>query len=341
MKKPFIIIFGLIFLFAFFLSFKEHLKRNNEKPAPSELPGKPKILAFYEEGWGGIYAGSLARLKDVKEKVDVVSPVWLGLNAKGEVNWDKTNSQAIDFFLKNKLDFIVLVTSGSGSNGSSILTNDKYRQNALNSIAAYLKSVNANGICLDFEYLNPSLKGQFVQFVKELKNTLAEKKLFVAVFPYVDWPEPTKEAYDYHGLGVICDGVIVMTYDQHRPEDAPGPIASRDWVKSNLSYFLTKIDVSKLWLGIPGYGYQWQTGKKQAVALPAWYCREKAIQKGFQDTYHAAGNDYLQFTEKGSAYTIWWEGARGMKEKLELAAEHDLAGVALWRLGYEEEEFWE
>lgn len=30
-----------------------------------------------------------------------------------------------------------------------------------------------------------------------------------------------------------------------------------------------------------------------------------------------------------------------MKEKLELAAESGVAGVALWRLGYEEEEFWE
>jgi len=39
--------------------------------------------------------------------------------------------------------------------------------------------------------------------------------------------------------------------------------------------------------------------------------------------------------------TIWWEGARGMKEKLESAAERHLAGVALRRLGYDEEEFWE
>jgi spore germination protein YaaH len=30
-----------------------------------------------------------------------------------------------------------------------------------------------------------------------------------------------------------------------------------------------------------------------------------------------------------------------MKEKLKLASENHLAGVALWRLGYEEEEFWE
>jgi spore germination protein YaaH len=34
------------------------------------------------------------------------------------------------------------------------------------------------------------------------------------------------------------------------------------------------------------------------------------------------------------------ESARGMREKLALAAKHHLAGVALWRLGYEETEFW-
>ncbi len=73
------------------------------EPVPSKLPEKPKILAFYEEGWDGIYAGSWARLKEVKEKVDLISPVWLGFKADGKVNWDKTDFEAdeeIDTFDK-------------------------------------------------------------------------------------------------------------------------------------------------------------------------------------------------------------------------------------------------
>lgn len=338
LKKSMFLIFGLVLVLAFFQGFFKLTKKEKEKLAP---PVKPNILAFYEEGWGGIYSGSLARLKDVKENVDLVSPVWLGLNADGEVNWDKTNFEIADFFRQNGLDFIVLVTSGAGRNGSSILTSKKYRQNALNSIAAYVKRVNADGVCLDFEYLNSSLKEEFTHFIKELRETLAGKKLLVAVFPYVDWVEPTKEVYDYQRLGEICDGVIVMTYDQHRPKEASGPVASRDWVKANLTYLLTQIDAPKLWLGIAGYGYRWQTGKKQATALPAWYCREMAIRMGIIDTYHPGiGNDFLQYTENGNAYTIWWEGARGMREKMALAKDKKLAGVALWRLGYEEREFW-
>jgi spore germination protein YaaH len=53
------------------------------------------------------------------------------------------------------------------------------------------------------------------------------------------------------------------------------------------------------------------------------------------------GNDYLEYLEGGALYQIWWESSRGMKEKLRLAAENQLAGIALWRLGYEEAEFWE
>lgn len=62
------------------------------------------------------------------------------------MNLEKTNDGTVDFFLQNELDFVVLVTSGAGSNGSSLLASDQYRQNALNSIAAYLKRVNAGGI---------------------------------------------------------------------------------------------------------------------------------------------------------------------------------------------------
>ncbi len=342
MKKRFIIILGLIFLFLLFHGVKELSKRETEKPAPTELPVRPKVLAFYEEGWGGIYAGSFGRLQEIKGKVDIASPVWLGLKADGKVGWDKANAEAVDFFAQNQLEFLILVTAGSGKNGSSILSNEKFRRNALGSIAAYLKTMKADGICLDFEYLNPTLKEEFIQFIKELKATLEGKKLLVTVFPYIDWAEPTKEVYAYHSLGEISDGVIVMTYDQHRPKDKPGSIASRDWVKRNLSYLLSQIDSRKLWLGIAGYGYRWQTGKKQAVALPAWYCREKSVGMGFADTYHPEmGNDFLQYAENGNTYTIWWESARSMQEKLGLAAEHNLAGVALWRLGYEEEGFWE
>lgn len=339
MKKSIIFVLVPILVAAYFQGFCELTKRETKQP---ESRLKPKVLVFYEEGWGGIYAGSIARLKVVKEKVDLVCPVWLGLRADGKVNWDKNDTGAVDYFFQNGLDFLVLVTAGSGRNGSSIIAYENYRRNALDSIAAYVEKVNAGGVCLDFEYLNPALKKEFTEFCREVKEVLAGKKLLVAVFPYVDWAEPAKEVYDYRRLGEICDGVIVMTYDQHRPQDSPGPVAARDWVSANLAYFLTKIKPEKLWLGIAGYGYRWQTGKKRGTALPAWYCREKAIQKGIAGTYHPqTGNDFLQYTENSNTYTIWWEGARGMKEKMALAAARNLAGVALWRLGYEEEEFWE
>lgn len=339
MKKSIIFFGGLFLIVAFFQGFHELSKRETKQP---ERSLKPKILAFYEEGWGGIYAGSFARLKEVREKVDLISPVWLGLKADGMVNWDKTNSDTVDYLLQTGLEFAVLVTSSSGKNGSSILTNKNYRRNALDSIAAYVERVNPNGICLDFEYLNPVLKDEFTQFCIAVKEVLAGKELYIAVFPYVDWAEPTKEVYDYRRLGEIGDGVIVMTYDQHRPKDEPGPVAARDWVEANLEYFLTRIEPEKLWLGIAGYGYQWQTGKRKANALPAWYCREKAVTKGIADTKHPQlGNDFLQYTDNGNTYTLWWESAWGMREKVALAAEYNLAGVALWRLGYEEEEFWQ
>lgn len=341
-KRWVLIVLCVISIVGILWSVQQRIKKEMKIPAPRQVFTKPRLLAFYEEGWGGIYTGSWAKLQAVKEQVDVISPVWLGLKGDGQVNWDRTNIQATNFFVQNGLEFLVLVTAGSGRNSSSILANRSYRQNALHSMAAYIKRVNPHGICLDFEYINPALKEEFLQFVQELKGILAEKKLFVAVFPYVNWNEPTKEVYDYRNLGEISDGIIIMTYDQHRPTDTPGPIASRGWVEDNLAYLRTQMDARKLWLGIAGYGYQWHTASKKAIALPAWYCRKKAMESGITDTFQIKeGNDLYQYTEKNSVYTIWWEGCQGMREKIAMAAKHHLAGVALWRLGYEEAEFWE
>jgi spore germination protein len=314
--------------------------KQDQQPRTPELAVKPQVLAFYEEGWGGIYGGSLPRLKAVGKQVDLVSPVWLGLKADGTINWDKTNPEAVRFFRQTKLKFLVLVTAGR--NSSAILADKGRRNNAMRSMVAYCQKSEAAGVCLDFEYINPAFKRKFRKFAAALKKALAGRKLFLAVFPYVDWEEPTKEAYDYRRLGQIGDGVVVMTYDQHRPQDAPGPVAARGWAKANLDFLLARIAPHKLWLGVAGYGYRWQKGRRKAVALPAWYCRKLAVKKGRRDTFNeAAGNDCLQYTEKGNEYIVWWESARGLREKWELAVKYNLAGVALWRLGYEDKEFWE
>ncbi len=316
-KKPhFLFIIILVSIICLY-GFRQVLKEGPKNSPPPQVPVEPKILTFYEEGWGGIYAGSWSRLHEVKEKVDLVSPVWLGLKSNGLVNWDKTNTEALSFFKQNKLQFLVLVTAGSGRNSTAILGSQASRQNAVNSIYTYLKNVAADGICLDFEYIQPALKETFTEFVKDLKAKMMEKKLLVAVFPYVNWEEPTKEAYDYQSLGRLSDGVIVMTYDQHRPKDTPGPVAAGHWVKANLDYLLTRIDNRKLWLGIAGYGYQWQSGKRQGTALPAWYCRAKAERLGFKDTYQPETvNEHINFKTTSGTFNIWWEGARGDEGKI-------------------------
>lgn len=340
--KKLIIVICLILVLFFCRGLRQFIPRETREPLPRPLPAQPKILAFYEEGWGGIYAGSMARLHEVGDKLAAVSPVWLGLKADGQVDWDKTDTAAASFLIRKQLDFFVLVTAGSGRNIAAILASGNHRRNALRTIAAYVARVRADGVCLDFEYVNPACKAELLLFAREAKKILKGKRLFMTVFPYVDWSEPTKTAYDLPGLGEICDGVIVMTYDQHRPADAPGPIAAREWVKDNLTYFLARIPARKLWLGVAGYGYRWRTGVKRATALPAWYCREIAVQKGIRRTYQPeTGNEMIRLTGEGGATIIWWEGCRGMREKLALAAKRRLAGVALWRLGYEEKDFWE
>ena len=59
------------------------------------------------------------------------------------------------------------------------------------------------------------------------------------------------------------------------------------------------------------------------------------------DTDEAAGQKYAKADVKGVLYEMWIEDYASMENKLKVVAENDLAGIAAWRLGYENQAVWE
>ena len=54
-----------------------------------------------------------------------------------------------------------------------------------------------------------------------------------------------------------------------------------------------------------------------------------------------AGQKYASAESNGVLYQMWIEDYASLENKLAVVAEKDLAGVAAWRLGYEEQAAWE
>ena len=52
------------------------------------------------------------------------------------------------------------------------------------------------------------------------------------------------------------------------------------------------------------------------------------------------GQNYGEYTQDGVTYQLWQEDAFSIEEKLKVLTEHDLAGGAFWKLGFDDASIW-
>jgi spore germination protein len=145
-------------------------------------------------------------------------------------------------------------------------------------------------------------------------------------------------AFDYGRLGAHLDLVIVMAYDHGYSGGRPSPVAPLPWVADVVAYATERIPRSKVLLGIPWYGYDWNT----TTRAPGRYVGfAEALSRGGQHVYdQQAQAPGLRYVANGQHHQIWYEDARSVRHKLDLVVRHGLGGWGAWRLGYDDPAIW-
>ena len=134
-----------------------------------------------------------------------------------------------------------------------------------------------------------------------------------------------------------------MAYDQHTSATPPGPVAGLDWVRAALAYATSRIPPHKLVLGIPLYGREWvatpvgQISRSLDFDSLSSILEKPGVEEQWDEAQHSP---WLQFREEPDTHTAWYDNRRSFEEKLALVREFGLRGVAAWRLGFEQPEFW-
>lgn len=216
---------------------------------------------------------------------------------------------------------------------SNATDTDKLIQNLVNLI----KNTSFTGINIDFEQFAISDRSAFSAFLLNLSAKLhaVGKKLSV------DVPAVTNadSAYDYGAIGAVSDEVIVMAYDYSYPGTPAGPIAPIDWVNQVLSYTTSQIPANKILLGIPAYGYDWSNGQAQALSLTQV---DSLISTDHITPDWDATNDvpYFTYIKNGVTHTVYYENTQNTNDELALVQQYHLAGIAIWRIGLEDTNYW-
>ena len=216
------------------------------------------------------------------------------------------------------------------------------QQNAL--IQALLETLDRRGylgIDIDFEYVPGEDAAAYAQFLARLRRAMAPRKLPLSAA----LPAKTSagqagrlfEGADYHLIAQAVDYALLMTYDWGYISGPPMAVAPLPEVRKVVEYALTEFSPEQLYLGIPNYGYDWtlplQAGRLaqslsnvEAVRL-AWD-RRTAIR--YDELAQSPWFRYVD--DRGAEHEVWFEDARSIRAKLDLALEHGLYGVGYWNL---------
>lgn len=287
--------------------------------------------------------------------INVISPSFFTLEKSGQGKiLDKAGNdgqQYVQWAKQNGYKVWALVGNDSMKETTSEILNDyQLRENAIEGILQLVDQYKLDGINIDFENMNKDDKDMFSRFIIELYPRLKEKGIILSVdVTAPDGGETWSLCFDRATISNNTDYIVFMGYDQNSTgSKKAGPVAGFNWVKTNLDKFLGQEEVSKekLILAIPFYSRLWPedtegnviTSQIQIVNMKDI---NTAIPKNVERTWDEVTRQYYaQYIEGGKTKKIWLEELNSIKEKLNLAKDYDLPGVAFWSLDRQDNQVW-
>ena len=230
-----------------------------------------------------------------------------------------------------------------------ILNNPVKQQKFIQQVMDTLSYYHLQGINIDFEDLIEPTNEPLTHFQQQLYAALHAQNMIVTMDVAVK-----NDDYDYKKLSDYNDFLILMAYDQYNPGSGPGPISGQKWIEEALDWTASKIESSKIILGVAGYGYDWTTddeGKKLVKEMTYAEAIDKAkISNSTIDYDDDSYNLHFSYTDEHTddstrelikiKHEIWCTDAATTFNILRFSDEYATAGTALWRLGGEDPRIW-
>ena len=216
------------------------------------------------------------------------------------------------------------------------------RQNIIQQLGQAALSVGLDGINVDFESLSEDAGPHFLEFLRELSIECHKNNLVVSVDNPV--PEDFTSHYDRKEQGLVVDYIIIMGYDEHYVGSDAGSVASLPWVEQGVQDTVTEVTPERTILAIPFYTRLWKTagGAVTSEAIGMDEAQNVLSAHAVEPVWDGSvGQNYATFEQDNSTYQIWLEDAQSIAEKVKLIPKYNLAGVAQWKLGFENSSIWQ
>ncbi|WP_027623379.1 glycosyl hydrolase family 18 protein [Clostridium lundense] len=238
----------------------------------------------------------------------------------------------------------MIANNFDGNIAKTLLESSSNRQALINNILNALKTNGYKGVNVDLEGVYYYDRSYLTTFMSELYSILHAQNFYVTMaVPAKTSDSPTASwsgAYDYAALSSYSDQIVLMTYDEHYPGGTPGAIASVGWVENVIKYALTVIPKEKILLGTAAYGYDWSSNGTKAYSISGIYNLASTYGSTVKWDSVSQSPYFTYIDASGISHSVWFENSQSLNYKLNLVNSYSLSGIAMWRLGLENNDYW-
>lgn len=289
----------------------------------------------------------------------------LNIDSKGSIvksgpEWNALSSSYFMKFIsgldrkKTKLSFVVKQLDGDVIN--SFISDKDAPMRLVSDLSGLISQFNLDGINFDFEFdgATQSLdRDKLSNFIETVSSNLKKQHADIVLsFDLSGQIIEKEKSFDLEKIGKAMDFVILMGYDYKNASSSfPGPVAPllgevNDHTISEAVEFVSgKIPTSKIVLGIPLYGYEWETidssyksstmgkaGVLASLARVSTLVSKNAIKVLWDED---AQSPWFSYQINGQTHEIYFENEQSLFKKIKFAKDKNLNGAAFWALGYE------
>lgn len=344
----------------------ETTSREFEEPQYTNISVNYKVnMAWHNVENSDANSYILETIADTKG-LTTIAPTWFTIADTDGNLTSIASSEYVNYAHQSNLDVWATLRDFHGGINSydetyAVLSYTSKRENLINQVIGAALQSGIDGINLDFELISEECGEHYIQFVRELSVKCRQNGLVFSIDNYV--PMSYNQHYDLEEQGVMADYIIIMCYDEHTEGSyEAGSVSSYNYVKDGIEAALESVPKDKLVAAVSLFTRLWlETPKTEeelaaqegtdAAAYPMNVTSTALGMDEASETVQAAGAEliwddtlkqyYAEWQAEEGTYKIWLEDNTSLEEKLKLIQSEEIAGVAEWRLGWNNSSVWD
>jgi spore germination protein YaaH len=273
-------------------------------------------------------------------QIDALKPEYLTVTSLGVIKRITTGCNS--FSLANASDVkanstqqFVTISSGA-ANMAKLCSTIAKRTAGINAIIKLLDEIKFTGVELDFEGFGQWTLASYTnykKFVTQLQNALHAKgyKLMIDCPPISNATEQGYYKFKYEDFKFV-DYICVMAYDYQYDYGAGSSVAPIKWVQGICDWVKPRIDIAKIIIGVPSYGYHATTWLNDDVGYDIKIDTYEQTSKvaGFDKAVRNADGELV--FENG-VFTYVYQDSQSIQTKINAIEAKGIPHKCLWHLG--------